>query len=104
MAAASDVFWNNRGEIRCIGATNQGPAPCPSNPEVVVKIVDYCPPGCRGTIDLSRDAFAMIANPDAGKIRISYTQYARYSISFLFVRVASLFFLLELYDLYLIVY
>jgi expansin (peptidoglycan-binding protein) len=41
---------------------------------VVVKIVDYCPPGCQGTIDLSKEAFSMIANPDAGKIKIEYNQ------------------------------
>ncbi|PIA46115.1 hypothetical protein AQUCO_01600409v1 [Aquilegia coerulea] len=80
IAAASDVIWNNRAacgrmyRVRCIGATNQGvPQPCRGN-GVTVKIVDYCPPGCAGTIDLSQEAFAIIANPDAGKIMIEYNQ------------------------------
>ncbi|KAK3040716.1 hypothetical protein RJ639_028006 [Escallonia herrerae] len=78
IAAASDAVWDNRGacgrhyRVKCTGATNQGdPHPCSGN-SVVVKIVDYCPPGCRGTIDLSQEAFAAIANPDAGKIEIEF--------------------------------
>ncbi|XP_035549415.1 EG45-like domain containing protein [Juglans regia] len=80
IAAASDAIWGNRAacgrsyRVRCIGSTNQGvPQPCKST-SVVVKIVDYCPPGCQGTIDLSREAFSAIANLNAGKIRIEYTQ------------------------------
>jgi expansin (peptidoglycan-binding protein) len=80
IAAASDVIWGNRAacgrsyRVKCIGGTNQGvPQPCKGT-SVVVKIVDYCPPGCQGTIDLSQEAFSMIANPDAGKIKIEYNQ------------------------------
>lgn len=81
IAAASDAIWNNRAacgrmyRVRCTGPTNQGvPQPCRGN-GVTVKIVDYCPPpGCRGTIDLSQEAFAMIADPNAGNIQIDYTQ------------------------------
>jgi hypothetical protein len=78
IAAASDVIWGNRAacgrsyRVKCTGATNLGvPQPCKGT-SVVVKIVDYCPPGCQGTID--QEAFSMIANPDAGKIKIEYTQ------------------------------
>uniref|UniRef100_A0A5B7BI84 Putative EG45-like domain containing protein n=1 Tax=Davidia involucrata TaxID=16924 RepID=A0A5B7BI84_DAVIN len=80
IAAASDAIWNNRAacgrnyRVRCTGPTNQGvPQPCRGQ-SIVVKIVDYCPPGCQGTIDLSQEAFAMIADPNAGKIKIEYTQ------------------------------
>lgn len=80
IAAASDVIWNNRAacgrryRVRCLGPTNQGvPQPCRGN-GVEVQIVDYCPAGCRGTIDLSQEAFSQIADPNAGKIRIEYTQ------------------------------
>ncbi|XP_028775406.1 EG45-like domain containing protein [Neltuma alba] len=81
IAAAGDSLWNNgaacgkRYRIRCTGGTNQGVAqPCRSG-TVTVKIVDRCPsPGCQATIDLSRQAFAAIADPDEGKIRIEYTQ------------------------------
>ncbi|KAH9304812.1 hypothetical protein KI387_009216, partial [Taxus chinensis] len=31
-----------------------------------------CPSGCRGTFDLSADAFADIADPNAGKVNIHY--------------------------------
>ncbi|KAK9275309.1 hypothetical protein L1049_022571 [Liquidambar formosana] len=78
IAAASDAIWNNRAacgrmyRVRCTGATNLGvPQPCRGQ-SIVVKIVDYCPPGCRGTIDLSQEAFSMIADPNAGKINIEY--------------------------------
>ncbi|XVF88060.1 hypothetical protein PTKIN_Ptkin19aG0018800 [Pterospermum kingtungense] len=80
IAAASDAIWNNRAacnkrySVRCTGATNQGvPQPCRGG-SIVVRIVDYCPPGCQGTIDLSQEAFAMIADPNAGKIQIEYNE------------------------------
>ncbi|KAJ3698938.1 hypothetical protein LUZ61_002643 [Rhynchospora tenuis] len=78
IAAASDVLWNNGGAcgkkytVKCTGPTNQGiPQPC-TGQTVTVKIVDYCPSGCQGTLDLSKEAFATIANTDAGKIKIDY--------------------------------
>ncbi|XVF34298.1 hypothetical protein REPUB_Repub18cG0047500 [Reevesia pubescens] len=78
IAAASDAIWNNRAacnkmySVRCTGRTNAGvPQPCRGG-SIVVKVVDYCPPGCQGTIDLSQEAFAMIADPNAGKIQIEY--------------------------------
>ncbi|XP_065851270.1 EG45-like domain containing protein [Euphorbia lathyris] len=81
IAAASDAIWNNRAacgrrySVTCTGPTNQGVLqPCTGR-SVVVTIVDYCPPpGCRGTIDLSQEAFSQIANPDAGKVNIEYNQ------------------------------
>ncbi|KAH6776580.1 Barwin-related endoglucanase [Perilla frutescens var. hirtella] len=80
IAAASDAIWDKRGacdrkyKVKCTGATNQGdPHPC-TGQSVVVRIVDYCPPGCRGTIDLSQEAFAIIAHPDAGKVNIQFNQ------------------------------
>ncbi|PIA51769.1 hypothetical protein AQUCO_01100562v1 [Aquilegia coerulea] len=77
IAAASDVFWYNKAacgkmyHVRCTGSTNGVPHPCRGN-GVTVKIVDYCP-GCGGTIDLSKEAFAMIADPIAGRINVDYT-------------------------------
>lgn len=79
IAAASDAFWNNNGacgsyyKVTCTGATNQGdPHPC-TGQSVIVRIVDYCP-NCRGTIDLSQEAFSIIANTDAGKITVEFDQ------------------------------
>ncbi|KAF6144583.1 hypothetical protein GIB67_006075 [Kingdonia uniflora] len=93
IAAASDTIWNNRAacgnvyKVKCIGATNLGdPHPCIADASVVVKIVDYCPsPGCQGTIDLSQEVFAMIANPLAGKINIAYQRYNVFTSSFIFM-------------------
>jgi hypothetical protein len=83
IAAASDAFWNggeacgHRYVVRCKGATNEGvPHPCTGR-SVTVKIVDLCPAGCAGTIDLSQEAFAVIADPNAGKVRIEYHRYVR---------------------------
>ncbi|TVU46244.1 hypothetical protein EJB05_05776, partial [Eragrostis curvula] len=79
IAAGSEVFWGGGSpcdqvyEVRCTGATNAGvPHPCTGR-SVTVRMVDLCPaPACQGTIDLSQEAFAVIANPDAGKIKIEY--------------------------------
>ncbi|KAG6482143.1 EG45-like domain containing protein [Zingiber officinale] len=81
IAAAGDSIWGNRAAcgrrytVTCTGGTNAVPNPCRGG-SVTVTIVDYCP-GCasRGvTMDLSQEAFATIANPDAGRIQIDYTQ------------------------------
>ncbi|GFS40801.1 barwin-related endoglucanase [Actinidia rufa] len=78
IAAASDPLWNNGAicgktfRVTCTGPTNPVPHPC-TGKTVTVKIVDHCP-GCGGTLDLSREAFATIANPVAGIIKIDYQQ------------------------------
>ncbi|KAK9273012.1 hypothetical protein L1049_017819 [Liquidambar formosana] len=85
IAAASDEFWDNGGacgkmyQVKCLSGTNQGtPFPCQGSDSVVVKIIDHCPSGCRGTIDLSQEAFASIADSNAGVINISFHQYEPY--------------------------
>ncbi|XP_031276332.1 EG45-like domain containing protein [Pistacia vera] len=82
IAAASDVFWNGGAacgqyyQVTCVSGTNNGvPYPCQGSQSVTVKIVDYCPPGsCRGTIDLSQEAFSSIADTASGAINIYYQQ------------------------------
>ncbi|KAB1993453.1 hypothetical protein ES319_D13G031300v1 [Gossypium barbadense] len=82
IAAASDAIWDDgaacgrKYKVKCTGATNQSPHPCRGKKYVVVKVVDYCPSGCEGTIDLSQEAFASIADPDAGEIKISFHHIA----------------------------
>lgn len=77
IAAASDKIWENRGAcgkyyvIKCIGATNLAPYPCKRG-NILVQIVDYCPRGCRGTINLSEEAFSDIADPKARRVKIEY--------------------------------
>ncbi|XP_076904354.1 putative EG45-like domain containing protein 1 [Bidens hawaiensis] len=67
IAAASDTLWNNGAicgkvfTVKCTGHTNAVPHPCYNGKHVTVKIVDHCP-HCGGTLDLSAEAFAAIAN------------------------------------------
>lgn len=76
IAAASDPLWGGGSicgkyfKVICTGPTNPVPHPC-TGKSVVVKLVDHCP-GCGGTLDLSKEAFATIANPVAGVIKIDY--------------------------------
>ncbi|KAD4178038.1 hypothetical protein E3N88_26629 [Mikania micrantha] len=60
--------------VTCTGGTNDGVSqPCTGS-SVDVTIVDLCP-GCGpNQIDLSQEAFAVIANPDAGRINVEYYQ------------------------------
>ncbi|KAL7138012.1 hypothetical protein ABFS83_10G134100 [Erythranthe nasuta] len=75
IAGASDPLWANGGicgnlfNVTCTGPTN----PC-TGQGVVVTIVDHCP-GCGGTLDLSKEAFAAIANPVTGIIKIEYQKF-----------------------------
>uniref|UniRef100_A0A0D9X938 Expansin-like EG45 domain-containing protein n=1 Tax=Leersia perrieri TaxID=77586 RepID=A0A0D9X938_9ORYZ len=80
VAAANDGLYNNGAvcgrcyAVKCTGATNGGgDNPC-TGATVTVKMVDNCASsdGCQSTIDLSREAFAKIANLDAGIISITY--------------------------------
>ncbi|KAI4313666.1 hypothetical protein L6164_026625 [Bauhinia variegata] len=77
IAAASKELWNNRAvcgkryRVKCLGATNRrAPYPCKPKNEIEITIVDLCP-GCKGlSIDLSREAFGVIAALSAGRIDI----------------------------------
>ncbi|KAI6685995.1 hypothetical protein NL676_031908 [Syzygium grande] len=60
IAAASDTFWaggaicRKKYRVTCTGAAYAGiQNPCLGR-SVVVKIVDHCPAGCTGSIDLSQ--------------------------------------------------
>ncbi|KAL0404411.1 UNVERIFIED_CONTAM: EG45-like domain containing protein [Sesamum radiatum] len=78
IAAANPALYNNGAacgrsyRVRCTGRTNDGVLqPC-RNGEITVRIVDLCP-GCGpDQLDLSQEAFAIIADPNAGRIRIDY--------------------------------
>uniref|UniRef100_A0A7N0UT88 Expansin-like EG45 domain-containing protein n=1 Tax=Kalanchoe fedtschenkoi TaxID=63787 RepID=A0A7N0UT88_KALFE len=78
IGAASDPLWNNGAicgkyfTVRCTGPTNPYPKSCKGKNSVRIKIVDHCP-GCGGTLDLSKEAFAAIADPVAGRIKIDYS-------------------------------
>ncbi|XP_020888691.1 EG45-like domain containing protein 2 isoform X1 [Arabidopsis lyrata subsp. lyrata] len=71
-------LWQNgracgrRYRVRCIGATYNFPGACTGR-TVDVKVVDFCREPCNGDLNLSRDAFRVIANIDAGNIRVVYT-------------------------------
>ncbi|KAI4376274.1 hypothetical protein MLD38_014056 [Melastoma candidum] len=76
IAAASDKLWDGgkicgkRFKVTCTGPTNAVPHPC-TGKSVTITVINYCP-GCTNTFDLSQEAFATIANPTAGVIKISY--------------------------------
>ncbi|CAK9139501.1 unnamed protein product [Ilex paraguariensis] len=75
IAAASPDLYNNgaicgtRFSVSCTG-----PAGACKGGSVTVTVVDLCP-GCPSNgLDLSLEAFSAIANPDAGRINIDFTQ------------------------------
>ncbi|KAM0036801.1 putative EG45-like domain containing protein, plant [Helianthus debilis subsp. tardiflorus] len=78
--AANSGLFNNRAacgqryRVTCTGRTNDGVLqPCTGR-SVDVTVVDLCP-GCNpNQVDLSREAFQVIANPDAGRINIEYNR------------------------------
>ncbi|KAI5675554.1 hypothetical protein M9H77_06504 [Catharanthus roseus] len=78
IAAVNEPLWANGRNcgrsirVRCTGRTNNGVLqPC-RNGEITVRIVDRCP-GCHANqIDLSQEAFSMIADTNAGRIRTEY--------------------------------
>lgn len=80
VAGVSNALWNNgkacgkRYRVKCIGGTNEAPHPCKNGKTVVVTVVDYCSAGCQGVINLSKDAFSTIADPDAGIIQVQFNQ------------------------------
>ncbi|GKA35304.1 EG45-like domain containing protein [Tanacetum coccineum] len=49
------------------------PQPCTGN-SVDVTVVDLCPGCASNQVDLSQEAFAVIANRDAGRINIEYNR------------------------------
>ncbi|KAK9076781.1 hypothetical protein SSX86_005115 [Deinandra increscens subsp. villosa] len=86
LAANSGLFANRaacgtRYRVTCVSGTNAGvPRPCTGN-SVDVTVVDLCP-GCAGNqVDLSQEAFAVIANTDAGRINIEYNRHQSISCS-----------------------
>ncbi|PWA72894.1 Barwin-like endoglucanase [Artemisia annua] len=79
LAANSGLFANRaacgtRYRVTCTGRTNLGVLePCTGR-SVDVTVVDLCP-GCNSDqVDLSQEAFAVIANTDAGRINIEYNR------------------------------
>ncbi|XVE63434.1 hypothetical protein DITRI_Ditri07aG0020300 [Diplodiscus trichospermus] len=78
IVAAGDALWNNgqvcgkKYTVKCTGSRNGVQHPC-TGKSVTVTMVDQCP-GCPSTIDLSREAFTVIADPVAGIINIDYVE------------------------------
>ncbi|XP_012435659.1 putative EG45-like domain containing protein 1 [Gossypium raimondii] len=76
IAAAGDALWKNgavcgkKFTVKYTGPRNGVPHPC-TGKSVTVKVVDQCP-GCPSTMDLSREAFEIIAKPVAGIINMDY--------------------------------
>ena len=79
LAANGGLYANGgacgtRYRVTCTSGTNAGvPQPCTGN-SVDVTVVDRCPGCAANQVDLSQEAFAVIANTDAGRINIEYNQ------------------------------
>ncbi|XP_044470877.1 EG45-like domain containing protein 2 [Mangifera indica] len=80
VTGVSDALWEDGAAcgrnytVRCIGAANEAPHPCHDGASVEVTAVDYCEEICNGVLNLSQDAFALIADLDAGKVQVEYDQ------------------------------
>ncbi|CAN0901940.1 EG45-like domain containing protein 2 [Linum grandiflorum] len=80
ITGVSDKLWNRgkacgtRYKVRCLGTPYKFPHACKTTTgTVTVTVTDYCK-DCTGDINLSKAAFARIANVDAGKVRIAYDE------------------------------
>ncbi|XP_027117807.1 putative EG45-like domain containing protein 1 [Coffea arabica] len=74
----SDQYWDGgarcdkRYNVTCIGPRSQGSAtPC-TGESVVVRTIDHCV-DCEQSIVLSKEAFTIIADPEAGTIDVEFT-------------------------------
>ncbi|KAG8474691.1 hypothetical protein CXB51_031151 [Gossypium anomalum] len=74
IATAGDALWDNGTvcgkmfTVTCMGPRNPVPYLC-TGKNVTMNIIDHCT-GCPSTIDLSREAFTIIASPVAGIIDV----------------------------------
>nr|GEV85772.1 EG45-like domain containing protein [Tanacetum cinerariifolium] len=79
LAANSGLYANGaacgtRYRVICTGRIGDGILqPCTGN-SVDVTVVDLCPGCASNQVDLSQEAFAVIANRDAGRINIEYNR------------------------------
>ncbi|KAF5813138.1 putative rlpA-like protein, double-psi beta-barrel [Helianthus annuus] len=70
---ANRTACGTRYRVTCTGTTSTVLQPCTGN-SVDVTIVDVCVSCAQNQLDLSQEAFAVIANPDAGRINIEYVR------------------------------
>ncbi|GMJ12958.1 hypothetical protein like AT4G30380 [Hibiscus trionum] len=80
VAQVDDALWENGAAcgklftVTCTGPRTVIPHPC-TGKSATVMVVEHCPE-CTSTFVLSREAFAFISDPLAGKIDIDYHPYA----------------------------
>jgi expansin (peptidoglycan-binding protein) len=73
VAAMNAPQWNNSAVCgMCVEVTG----PKGAGSKIVVRIVDLCPECKSGDLDLSPEAFALIADPVAGRVKISWQPVA----------------------------
>lgn len=71
VAAMNSVQWANSAVCgMCVEVTG----PKGDANKIVIRIVDLCPECKMGDLDLSKEAFALIADPVAGRVKISWQQ------------------------------
>ncbi|KAH7572723.1 hypothetical protein JRO89_XS03G0003100 [Xanthoceras sorbifolium] len=80
VAAATKILYSKGAacgqsyQVSCVGGETPEDNPCLGSGTVTVMITDVCPQDSCPTLNLSQDAFAAIANLDAGFIHISFTE------------------------------
>ncbi|KAL5804614.1 hypothetical protein ACOSQ3_031414 [Xanthoceras sorbifolium] len=78
IAAASGGLYNSGAAcgqyylVTCVSGTNAGDPPCRDGGMAIVMITDFCPSASCETLSLSKEAFAAIADLDAGVINIAF--------------------------------
>lgn len=78
VTGVSDALWDGgracgrKYKVQCVRGANTAPHPCHDGASVEVEVVDYCRQPCNGVLNLSKDAFAVIADPVAGKVQVEY--------------------------------
>ncbi|KAL5783931.1 hypothetical protein ACOSQ2_006323 [Xanthoceras sorbifolium] len=80
VAAATKILYSKGAacgqsyQVSCVGGETPEDNPCLGSGTVTVMITDVCPQDSCPTLNLSQDAFAAIANLDAGFIHITFTE------------------------------
>ncbi|KDP38771.1 hypothetical protein JCGZ_04124 [Jatropha curcas] len=77
VATVNDALWENGDRckqtlrVRCIKSTDAS-KPCKRHTSVDVRVADYCP-NCETTFQISDDAYAIIADPDAPSLQVGFS-------------------------------
>ncbi|KDP20206.1 hypothetical protein JCGZ_10651 [Jatropha curcas] len=77
VATVNDALWEGGDRckqtlrVRCIKSADAS-KPCKKHTSVDVRVADYCP-NCETTFQISDDAYAKIADPNAPSLQVGYS-------------------------------